>query len=192
MHNLCGKLDAMQIDINLQRLRIRDSGQTVKAIQDGVHKCAHSAQNYRELKETLLKLASTNLRAGGKAHGLGTTNESSQQYGHLQNSINELKKNLQFVNEAYEGEKKRVMGTNGELIKEISDLRDRRKTLANTRKQHQLLVQKSPLKVHRRDSARPSIIEAQKSQIKSLRSKLNELEKLRLQANGPFPLLNLK
>lgn len=190
MDELCQRQEKMQKEINDQRTHIRETTNRIKAMKNGIYDCAQSIQDYRNLKELMLKLFNKYVKTEGKGQEPDTEKEFARQCEYLQNSIDTLRSKLKEVQETHNKEKMQRMKVNQELIEEIYKLRDERSELSGAKRQFELLTQKPQQRRNPREEENQRILEKQKEEIKQLRQRIMESESARPVSQGRLPPLD--
>lgn len=167
---------ATQADINDMRNKIRDSSNKIKAIKDGIYDCVQHIQDFRKLKESILKLFNQYVKTEGKAQEPDTEKEFARQCKYLENSIGTLRTKLKVVSEAHQQENMRIMQENMELIEEIYKLRSERKNLSYIKRQYELATLKTQPKKTSKHEDMLKQMERNKDVIRELRKRIAELE----------------
>lgn len=188
MEELCNRQTKMQKEINDQRTSIRETTNRIKAMKNGIYDCAQSIQDYPNLKELLLRLFNKYVKTEGKGQEPDTEKEFARQCEYLQNSIDTLRSKLKEVQETHNREKMQQMKVNQELLQEISELRTQRTKLSTYKGKYEQLTQKAQQKRNPREEATMKVLEKQREEIKQVRMKIKELEKVRPVSGGRMPL----
>ena len=187
MDELCQRQEKMQKEIGDQRTHIRETTNRIKAMKNGIYDCAQSIQDYRNLKELILKLFKKFVKTDGKAQEPDTEKEFARQCEYLQNSINVLRTQLKDVQETHNKEKMKRMKVNQELIEEIYKLRKERTAVSGDKKKYEMLTKKSKERKNPRDEENERILEMQREEIKMLRNKIMEIENARPGSHEKLP-----
>ena len=190
MEELSNKQEKMQKEINSQRDKIRQAETQIKAMKDGIYDCAQSIQDYRKLKELILKLFNNFVKTEGRGQEQETEKEFARQCEYLQNSIDTLRKKLKEATERNQKNNMQMMDVNASLIKELDQLRKQRDSLRQFKKQYELLTQNSQPRRSHREEKNLKIVEKQKEEIRDLRKRIHELENARPPSQGRLPPLD--
>merc|ERR1712096_576266 len=134
------KQEEMQNKITGQRTRLREQEIYIRRFKDDVYESVQHIQDFRRLKEAMLKLFRKYVHEESRAVELDASiqKEYKNQKKYLEKSVDALNRKLKTDNELHKQENRRIMNENILLIEEINQLRSEKNEIKITKRQQNM------------------------------------------------------